>query len=188
MSRTSSPGSVKSRREVLRILALGGAGSAALGYGLFRRLAVSVSRSRALMGTVVNLTVVGDDREQCEAVVEATLERMAWLESQLSRHEPGTHVSRLNATGAIDDAPDSLLELLDLAGKIHGLGDGAFDVTIQPVLDLYRDSLVANRQVPRGGELERSLERVDQRAILVEGRGVRLVRPDSRRLRRVMIL
>ena len=176
MSRTSPPGSAKTRRQVLKILAIGGAGGVAVGYGLLRRAPVSVSRSRALMGTVVNLTVVGDDREQCAAAVEGTLARMAELESQLSRHDPEAHVSRLNSAGTIDGAPDALLEVLDLAGQIHRLGDGAFDVTIQPVLDLYRGHAGASGQAPNGGDLESSIERVDQGAIIVDGRRVSMAR------------
>ena len=177
MNETSSPGSVKSRRQVLRILAVGGAGTLALGYGLFRDRDRSISRSRVLMGTSVNLTVVGEDLERCEAAVDATLERMARLESQLSRYIPDSHLSRLNATGEISDAPDSLLDLLDLAGRIHGLGDGAFDVTVQPVLDLHHRRLDTGLQLPSAGDVERALERVDQRSIVVEGRIVRVKRP-----------
>jgi len=168
----------KSRRQVLKIIALGGTGSLALGYGLFRRSAVSVSRSRLLMGTVVNLTIVGDDREACEAAVDATLERMARLESELSRYIPESNLSRLNATGRLDDSPDSLLELLDLAGEIHAHGEGAFDVTVQPVLDLYRDRLTAHQQLPSAGDVEQTLERVNQRSIVVDDRTVRFSTAD----------
>ena len=51
------------RRDVMKILALGGAAGAAWGLGLLRRSGPgTVRRSRTLMGTTVNLTVLGDDR------------------------------------------------------------------------------------------------------------------------------
>jgi len=163
-----------SRRDVLRILAVGGAAGVAWKLGLFGRAALQpVTRSRVLMGTVVRLTVLGDDRDAAAAAADATLERMADLEALLSRHRDDSEVSQLNAGRKIDRASDALLDVLRLADRISRLGDGAFDVTVQPVLDLRR-----GRREPGAEEIDRVRERVDYRAIRITDRSVALERPE----------
>jgi thiamine biosynthesis lipoprotein len=157
------------------MLAIAGGAGIAWKTGLFGRSGVApVTRARRLMGTGVHLTVLGADQAASTAAAEATLARMAELEALLSRYRKGSEVARLNASGSIDSASDELLELLRLAERFSRLGDGAFDVTVQPLLELYRDG--AGRPTP--GQVERVLERVDHRGLRVDGRSVRLDRPE----------
>ncbi len=169
------------RRNVLRILAVGGAAGVAWRLGLFGRARpLPLTRARVLMGTGVHLTVLGDDREAAGAAADATLERMAELESLLTHYRPESEVSRLNATGRLDDASDALLDVLRLADRVSRLGDGAFDVTVQPVLDLYRDQLERRRELPPAADIEQAVAGVGQRALRIEGRAVRFERPGMR--------
>jgi thiamine biosynthesis lipoprotein len=165
------------RRDVLRILAVGGAAGVAWKLGLFDRTRVpSVTRSRELMGTEVNLTVLGDDPDAAAGAADATLQRMSELEGLLSRYRPDSDVSQLNSTGRIEGASDALLDVLELAQSISCLGDGAFDITIQPVLDLYRSHLQERRGVPAGEALERARASVDHRGVRIEDGTVTLDR------------
>ena len=176
-----SPVAAPSRRDFLRILAVGGAGAAAWRLGLLPGGPHAVAQeSRRLMGTQVNLTVVGEDREAAQAAVGATLARMTEIERRLSRHRDDSEISRLVAAGRIDGASDSLLEVLRLADRISRMGDGAFDVTVQPLVDLYRDHLTAHRTLPPRAAIERELERVGYGAVRIDGRTVTLERPDVR--------
>jgi thiamine biosynthesis lipoprotein len=172
---------VPTRRDVLRILAVGGAGVVVWRLGrLGSRERAAVTRSRLLMGTEVRLTVLGDDREAAEAAADATLERMSALESLLTRYREDSEVSRLNGTGQIDDASDALLDVLRLAHHVSRLGDGAFDITVQPVLDLYRARRAGGDGLPGPEEIERAVALVDHGGLIVEGRTVTLDRPGMR--------
>ena len=78
-----------SRRQVLRIIALGGAAAAAAKFGFFpHREAKKLSETRILMGTLVHLTVMGQDRKSAQSAVKASLDRMGELEGVLSRFKP----------------------------------------------------------------------------------------------------
>jgi len=163
------------RRDLLRILAVGGAAAATWKLGFHGRSGAGpVTRSRVLMGTVVNLTVVGDDRAAAENAVDATLGRMAGLEALLSRYRGDSEVARLNTTGRVDDASPALLEVLRLADSVSRLGDGAFDITIQPVLDLYRDRASGAGRLPSPESIERALALVSHRNVRIDGRTVTL--------------
>jgi len=169
------------RREVLRILAVAGVVGGAGGFGLLRRRRSRiVERSRVLMGTGVHLTLVGDDPAESAAAADATLDRMADLESLLSRHRPDSEVSRLNDTGSIDGSSDALIDVLRLAEDISRRSGGAFDVTVQPLSTLYRDRVARDGTIPPGQDIERTLALVDHRAVRLDGRAVSFERPGMR--------
>ncbi|MEP7355616.1 MAG: FAD:protein FMN transferase [Anaerolineales bacterium] len=161
-----------SRRGFLKIVALSGL---ALGLGATvtrQRLAaadVPVSQAtRLLMGTVVNLTVAGPTTAAAQAAVAATLAEMERLIGVLDHRRPASALGQLNATGAVDDAPPELIEVVAQALEMGALTGGAFDITIKPVLDAYR---AGQREV----EALRPL--VDYRQVALAGRQLRLRRP-----------
>jgi len=168
-----------SRRDVLRVIAAGAVVGAAWSLGV-RPRGQAVTRSRVLMGTRIHLTVLSDDREAAAAAADATLARMAALEGRLSRYRTTSELSRLHATGRLETASDALLDVLRLSQRVWRLGDGAFDVTVQPVLDLHRGRLGSGHGPPSREAIETALARVDQRSVRIEGRSVILARPDAR--------
>jgi thiamine biosynthesis lipoprotein len=165
------------RRDALRILAIGGAAGIAWKLGLRGARSQLVTRSRVLMGTNVSLQVLGDDRQAAESAADATRQAMSRLEGLLSRHRDDSEVSRLNTTGRVDDASDALLDVLRLADRIARLGDGAFDVTVQPVLALRGRQPVAQGKSPLPEAIEAAVARVDHRALRIDGRSVSFARP-----------
>jgi thiamine biosynthesis lipoprotein len=176
MNAPSGKSSSPSRRTVLRILASSGAAGVAWQLGLFDRFRTqAISRSRTLMGTIVNLTVMGD-REEAAAAADATLDHMAGLEALLSRHRDDSELSLLSATGRVDAPSQALLEVLRLAERVSRMGDGAFDVSVQPALDLYDRS----RPLPSPDELEEAVGHVDYRAVRVADAAIELTRPGMR--------
>lgn len=169
--------SIRSRRQVLQMVAVGSGAGLLWATGLFGRgRSAVVSDARELMGTIVHLTAVARDRDAATAAVEATFAHMSNLESRLSRYRPDSEVAGLNRTGRVDAASDDLIEVLSLADRISRLGDGAFDVTVQPLLDLYRGHLAEHRRLPPPGEVEAALPFVDYRGVRIDGRSVSLAR------------
>lgn len=148
------------RRTVLKMFAVAGA-AGVVGWPLLnggQGAMAMVQRSRVMLGTVVNLTVYSREREQAEQAVTATLERMAELESRLSRFRADSEVGRLNRDGVLAEAGDDLLALLRQAGEVSRASAGAFDPTMLPLLNAYRrlgDG--AGEAAPANAELQPSL-------------------------------
>jgi len=170
--------SIHRRRTVLRLLAVAGGAGIAWKAGLLRPRSVRpVERFEVLMGTGVRLTLLGDDRAAAEAAADATLARMAGLEALLSRHRPDSELSRLNAAGRLAGASTELIDVLRQAAEISRLGGGAFDVTVQPVLDVWRGG---HGGLPAPERIEAALQRVDHGGVEIRGGEVRLRRPGMR--------
>jgi len=160
-----------SRRGFLRIVA--GIGIA----GLTSKLALdsihsseTIQETRMLMGTLVNLTLIAPDR--CAAIagqqaVIACLDRMSELESVFSRFKIDSQVSRLNRVGALDRPHPALLYLIELSQYVSQISNGAFDITIQPLLALYQQYQIQNLGIPPAAEIEAARRKVNYRNLEV---------------------
>jgi thiamine biosynthesis lipoprotein len=124
------------------------------------------------MGTVLELTLIAEDPATARALLDAAFAQVAVLESKLTRFDTASELSRLNAgAGQGPQAlSDPLAELLRRAVRYAQLTDGAFDVTIGPLVALWIDAAQADR-LPDEAALAAALQRIGaQRLDLTPGR------------------
>lgn len=112
------------------------------------------------MGTRFRVVVVHRDPERGRAAARAALDRVAELDERLSDYRPESELSRLSrASGGapVPCSPD-LWRVLALAAQVAERTGGAFDVTVGPVVRLWR-------RAGRRGELpgEEELEEARRR-------------------------
>jgi len=151
-----------SRRDFLKITAAAGtllAGGGLLGWGLNSGLS-TLRQTRTMMGTVINLAVITEDESFGRAVIEAVFAEMERLIAYFDHRQPASLLTRLNQTGSLSDAPSELIEIIRQSIHYGHLTGGAFDISVKPVLDVYRAGGTAEQasQVP-----------VDYRRIRLEG-------------------
>jgi thiamine biosynthesis lipoprotein len=98
--------------------------------------ALEVKRTEFMMDTVVTITAYG---EAAPAAVEEALAEMARIADLMSAEDPGSEVGRLNAAAGQQPVVLSAdtYELLTLAQHYAELTDGAFDVTVRPLVELW---------------------------------------------------
>ncbi len=164
-----------SRRQFIHMTAIAGL-FAASGAGLAARLAtpaVRTQETRLLLGSIANLTIISPYPDQAQAAVAATFDRMAALEDVFSRFRPHSQLSQLNSDGYIREAHPALREVLVKAVDYGYLTRGAFDVTIEPVLRLYREATKTGK-LPEPSAVVAAQELVDYRRIVITGDSVRL--------------
>lgn len=110
------------------------------------------------MDTAMLITTYG---ERSPAAAYACEDTIRDLEKQLSRTLEDSEVSRLNAAGGeAMEIGEDLLALLRSAQRYYELTDGAFDVTVAPVVSAWGFTADSFR-VPAQGELEGLLALVD---------------------------
>lgn len=98
------------------------------------------------------------------------------LEAKLSRTDPDSAVSRLNAAGILElgELSEELIPILSAAETYRRETDGAFDITVAPVVSAWGFAGGEEYRVPSQEELDRLLERVGGSAVRVEDRTVTL--------------
>ena len=162
-----------SRRQVIKMIGVSAAAGAAwkLGFNSRQSAFVEVSESRVLMGTIVNLTVIGEDEGMAKTAVSTTLDHMANLESILSRHRADSELSTLNREGTLPNASDPLLKVIEQAHQISDLSNGAFDITIKPLVDLYQ-AHHSRSELPQETAVSTTKQLVNYKNIRVEGKTI----------------
>ena len=116
---------------------------------------------REMMDTFVEVIVYAWDDEDAQRATDAALERIAEVEAIASIYDEQAEAFRLNRDGRLEDPSPELLEILDASVRISRLTEGAFDVTIEPLLALWRyDSSVTSQFW--------ELEQADQEAAIEE--------------------
>lgn len=166
-----------SRRSFLQIIAVGAVAGATAKLGFDALSAPDpVSATRLLMGTVVNLTIISDDKAAAQGAIDATLTRMTELEGVLSRFQPQSQLSQLNQTGRLAYAHPALLGLIAQARQLSDQSGGAFDITIKPLVDLYQQHQTTD-SLPAQAAIAAALQKVDYRAIQIDGNRIVFKRP-----------
>lgn len=151
---------------------------------------VALSDGWLAMGTFfeADLRVDAGDEAEARAWLDQAREEIVRLERIYSRHDPASELSALNralAEGA--PAPSVGPELAQILAQARSFSDetkGAFDVTIGPLVDLWRDAAAADRwpvesevraAARRVGSAHFDLERQGaQSRLRVNGAGLRL--------------
>lgn len=92
------------------------------------------------MGTLFTLTFYAPDEAAATAAAEAASEKIAALERCMTDYDPGSELMQLcqKPFGQPVRISKELFEVLQKAQRIAALSDGAFDVTIGPVVRLWR--------------------------------------------------
>ncbi|MBC7354787.1 MAG: ApbE family lipoprotein [Desulfomicrobiaceae bacterium] len=128
------------RRQALHLLAACTAATA--GAPILRALPCaaadlpSVQEERLLLGTIVGITAVAPSAHQAQEAIDAAFATINRLDGVLSRYNPATPLSALNAHGQLRDIPTELQTVMEYGLELHKATAGRFDMTIAPVLDL----------------------------------------------------
>jgi thiamine biosynthesis lipoprotein len=96
-----------------------------------------VTRTQPAMGTFVTMTAVDPSKLRAEEAIALAFEEMDRLIGLLNRYDSTSAVAILNEEGRLTGPPPEMLDLMDAANYFAGLTDCAFDVTVQPLVDLF---------------------------------------------------
>jgi thiamine biosynthesis lipoprotein len=128
-----------------------------------------IHRSQPLLGTFVTVSVWSADAAAAQRAISAAFDEIRRADALMSLHRTDSELSRINAqaaTNAVTVSPE-LFNVLALAQRIAAETDGAFDVTIRPVADLW-GFIWKEHRLPTEAELQATLPRVGFRKVELE--------------------
>ena len=99
----------------------------------------TVTLARHAMATRFEIVLHGDNEAALRAAGDEALDEIERLDNQLSFYNPHSQISRLNARAAREPVriEPRLFELLERAAKLNAALDGAFDITIAPLMKAW---------------------------------------------------
>jgi len=107
-------------------------------------------RSRFAMNTRFSMVLVGIDPESAESLALEVERDLRALERLMTRFHPASPVSHLNRRAAYQAVrpPDELWQIFLLCRTYWQQTDGAFDITLRPLHQLWRDHLSRGAEPP----------------------------------------
>jgi len=108
-------------------------------------LPMRFEETRSLMDTYVKVTVYSDE-ETAEEAINAAFARMEEIEKIASIFDEESEAFKLNQDGFLDTPSDELLQIINMSLDYSELTAGSFDVTCQPLLDLWEYNPDADKQ------------------------------------------
>lgn len=132
---------------------------------------------RRAMSTRVSVAAIHHSRHLLEDAAGRAYEEMDRLIGLLNRFDSASAVAVLNTEGRLAGAPPELVALLERSAAVFEASGGAFDVTVQPLVDLLHGSEgLADGGSPDAIAWREALSRVGAEAVKVTGGDVTLDR------------
>ena len=125
------------------------------------------------MGTIVTVIFLNEPGLDNEKVMNDTFDEIKRLSGIMNHYDKNSEVSRLNSEGVLENADPQLLEVIKSALEFNRLTKGTFDITILPIIELFKTSFKENK-VPQEKEIKKVLELVGSDKVEIEGNTVRL--------------
>jgi len=128
---------------------------------------IEIGETKRAIGTFVSITIVHDSEDEAAKALSDAFEEVYRLSKILSRFDPESPVSILNREGKIENAPAELIEVIEESKRIHKITDGAFDITVKPLIDLLQNHF-------KGADKSKfpSTEKINDASALIDMEGV----------------
>ena len=181
---------VYTRRRFLMAAGVAGLGSLGLAKWLFsgdtdnRSVTVTkpnsstkelqaVKRSGRALGAEVSMVVLHEQLPTAQKALDAAFDELETVETVMSLYRPQSQLCQLNREGVLDDPHPYLLAILRASQDLASRSAGAFDITVQPLWELYWAAYKCGK-LPSSGELRVARNKVDWRKVEITDRRIRL--------------
>ena len=131
-----------------------------------------IAESQQLMGTIVTIEIVGT-KTNAETSIYSAFKEIDRIEKLMTTFDSNSEIGILNAEGHVDNVSDDLIYVIEQSIYYGNISDGAFDVTIKPILDLWKTKIIAGKY-PTGQEINETLTLVNYSNITVENNTIYL--------------
>lgn len=158
-------------------LAVGGLVPAGAEAVKFDRRRFKVSETRLTMGTFVSMTLIHDSRDRAEKAMGRAFEEIERLTRLFNRFDETTALGLLNREGLLRDVPPEVEEVVREGLHYHRISGGSFDISVKPVVDLFRERFAGGVTPPDPAEMDRALALVGSDKIRVENGRIRFLKP-----------
>jgi thiamine biosynthesis lipoprotein len=165
------------RRRFL-FIAAATTGAVAGGGALSRARAVpAITRRTRALGTEVSIQVRHDSPSLANRAMDAAFEELSYLENRLlSIYQPDSEISRLNRDGVLNDPSPLVVYVLRQAQAMSRETGGAFDVTVQPLWEVYATAMKQGR-LPAAPAVATARAKVDWQRLEISDDRIRFRQP-----------
>ena len=125
-----------------------------------------IEKTRDMMGTYVSITVFSNEYTGNKAINTA-FDRIKEIEDIASIFDENSEASFLNRNGYLDNPSPEFLDLINSSLYYHDISGGCFDITVQPLLDLWSGGLWKETAEVQAEKIEETLAVIGSDKIVV---------------------
>jgi FAD:protein FMN transferase len=102
-----------------------------------------VYKKKYIMGTVFEIAVYDQLPERASHAIEEAFQEIVRLDDLLSNYKPESALSNLNRSAHFraETVPPDLYRIIEQAVQFSRLSDGKFDISVAPLVDLWKAAL-----------------------------------------------
>ena len=120
------------------------------------------------LGSPAEITIYHPNKKEAEDILSNSYKKLLQLESIFSLYKNDSQLSMLNKNGYLKNPDPDMVTLLNLSKEYAEMTNGAFDVTVQPLWNLYNEAFTKKNKPPLESEIKKALTLVDWRSISVD--------------------
>ena len=113
---------------------------------LFHKNMYKVSQTRTAMGTLVNMTVIHPSRDEAENAMGLAFAEVDRLCALMTRYGNQSPICELNAENCLERPAPEIREVVDRSLYFHRDTNGAFDITVAPLVNLFQERFAAGNR------------------------------------------
>jgi len=127
------------------------------------------SGMRLVMGTYARVVVVAGDTRIADAAIADALSQLETVDRLMSDYDPNSEIGRVNANAFAGPVPvsPSTFAVIDKSLHYSRLTGGAFDITVGPIMDLWRAAAKTHKQ-PSDLEIAAAREKVGYEKLITD--------------------
>jgi thiamine biosynthesis lipoprotein len=124
---------------------------------------------RLVMGTFARVVAVASDAETAKKSIDAAFEQFRQIEALMSWRKEDSEIARVNRDAYVNPVTVSspTFEVLQKSVEFSRLSEGAFDITVGPLMELWRSAQDVNR-VPTDAELQQVRSKVGFEKLILD--------------------
>jgi FAD:protein FMN transferase len=121
---------------------------------------VRTEQTREKIGTYVNIIIYATTAQKPDTIIDDAFKELDNLSGIFSNYDPQSSISVLNAQGYIDNPPAELEDIIKLSVEYNEITEGAFEITVDPVLQLWSGGLWKEPEDKQKQKVNEALEYV----------------------------
>jgi len=127
------------------------------------------SGQRPVMGTFANVIAIAPDLHTAKNAVEKAFEEFEKVEKLASYYRTDSQINRINqnASKQAVQISDGTFEVIKKAIKFSKLTNGAFDITVAPLVELFKKAEDVN-SLPQKNEIESARSKVGFQKLILD--------------------
>jgi len=129
----------------------------------------TMQKTETIMGTEVTITVVSRTSEEGEAAIDAAMAEVRRFDGMMSLYKDTSELTRVNLAAGKNPVKVSpeMIEVVEAAGRVSDITNGAFDVSIGPLVVLWQMRLKEGK-VPTDKELANIRPFINYKNIVID--------------------